>query len=119
MAAPPAGRDGRRYCGVAAGLVGATHLERQLGVVWVGGEVSNLYRASSGHVYFTLKTRRRRFKCTLWRSKAQLVPFPLADGLAVEVRATPSIYEQKGESSSTSTPCATPGSARSTSVSCA
>jgi exodeoxyribonuclease VII large subunit len=72
-------------------------LERQLGVVWVGGEVSNLYRAPSGHVYFTLKDESAQVKCTLWRSKAQLVPFPLADGLAVEVRATPSIYEQKGE----------------------
>ncbi len=72
-------------------------LERQLGVVWVGGEVSNLDRAPSGHVYFTLKDESAQVKCTMWRSRAQLVGFPLADGLAVEVRATPSIYEQKGE----------------------
>jgi exodeoxyribonuclease VII large subunit len=72
-------------------------LERHLGVVWVGGEISNLYRAPSGHVYFTLKDESAQVKCTLWRSKAQLVGFALADGLAVEVRATPSIYEQRGE----------------------
>jgi len=72
-------------------------LERELGVVWVAGEISNLYRAPSGHVYFTLKDASAQVKCTLWRSKAQLVGFPLADGLAVEVRATPSIYEQRGE----------------------
>ena len=72
-------------------------LERQLGVVWVGGEISNLYRAPSGHVYFTLKDESAQVRCALWRSKAQLVAFPLRDGLAVEVRATPSIYEQKGE----------------------
>ena len=91
-------RDGAPVLPVAL-LVSSARLilERHLGVVWVGGEISNLYRAPSGHVYFTLKDASAQVKCTLWRSKAQLVGFPLADGLAVEVRATPSIYEQKGE----------------------
>ncbi len=72
-------------------------LERQLGVVWVAGEVSNLFRAGSGHVYFTLKDASAQVKCTLWRNKAQLVPFTLRDGMAVEVRALPSMYEARGE----------------------
>ena len=72
-------------------------LERQLGVVWVAGEVSNLFRAGSGHVYFTLKDATAQVKCTLWRTKAQLVPFTLKDGMAVEVRALPSMYEARGE----------------------
>ncbi|HVF63130.1 MAG TPA: exodeoxyribonuclease VII large subunit [Casimicrobiaceae bacterium] len=72
-------------------------LERQLGVVWVAGEISNLYRASSGHVYFTLKDAAAQVKCTLYRSKAQLVGFALRDGLAVEVRALPSIFDARGE----------------------
>jgi exodeoxyribonuclease VII large subunit len=95
---PSAGREGPPVLPVSL-LVSSARLilERQLGVVWVGGEISNLYRAPSGHVYFTLKDESAQVKCTLWRSKAQLVDFPLADGLAVEVRATPSIYEQKGE----------------------
>ena len=95
---PSTGREGPPVLPVSL-LVSSARLilERQLGVVWVGGEVSNLYRAPSGHVYFTLKDESAQVKCTLWRSKAQLVAFPLADGLAVEVRATPSIYEQKGE----------------------
>jgi exodeoxyribonuclease VII large subunit len=72
-------------------------LERALGVVWVSGEVSNLYRAPSGHVYFTLKDATAQVKCALWKNKAQLVGFALRDGLAVEVRAVPSIYDQRGE----------------------
>lgn len=72
-------------------------LERHLGVVWVSGEISNLYRAPSGHVYFTLKDASAQVKCALWKNKAQLVGFPLRDGLAVEVRALPSIYDQRGE----------------------
>ncbi len=72
-------------------------LERHLGVVWVSGEISNLYRAPSGHVYFTLKDATAQVKCALWKTKAQLVDFALRDGLAVEVRALPSIYDQRGE----------------------
>ena len=72
-------------------------LERQLGVVWVAGEVSNLHRAPSGHVYFTLKDASAQVKCAMWKSKAQLLDFALRDGLAVEVRALPSIYDQRGE----------------------
>jgi len=72
-------------------------LERQLGVVWVQGEVSNLHRAGSGHVYFTLKDATAQVRCALWRSKAQLVDFPLENGQAVEVRGICSIYEPRGE----------------------
>ena len=72
-------------------------LERHLGVVWVSGEISNLYRAPSGHLYFTLKDASAQVKCALWRNKAQLVDFALREGLAVEVRALPSIYDQRGE----------------------
>ena len=72
-------------------------LERQLGVVWVAGEISNLHRAPSGHVYFTLKDPSAQVKCAMWKSKAQHVDFALRDGLAVEVRALPSIYDPRGE----------------------
>ena len=72
-------------------------VERRFGSVWVAGEISNLYRAGSGHLYFTLKDADAQVKCALWRSKAQLVAFPLRDGVAVEVRALPSIYEPRGE----------------------
>ena len=43
-------------------------LERHLGVVWVSGEISNLYRAPSGHVYFTLKDATAQVMCALWKS---------------------------------------------------
>jgi|SRR5882672_10572203 len=72
-------------------------LERHLGLLWISGEVSGCMRAASGHFYFTLKDRNAQVRCVFFRSKAQGLAFALRDGLAVEVRATPSIYEARGE----------------------
>ena len=36
-------------------------------------------------------------RCVFFRQKAQRLDFALRDGLAVEVRATPTIYEARGE----------------------
>ena len=72
-------------------------LERQLGLSWIAGEISDCKRASSGHLYFKLKDRAAQVQCVFFRSKAQGLPFELKNGLAVEVRATPSIYEARGE----------------------
>jgi exodeoxyribonuclease VII large subunit len=72
-------------------------IERSLGVAWVSGEISNFSRAASGHCYFDLKDARAQVRCVMFRLKAQHVDFTLRNGLGVEVRATPSIYEARGE----------------------
>src|SRR5438874_746003 len=72
-------------------------IERHLGLTWIGGEVSNLSRAASGHVYFLLKDELAQIRCVLFRQKAQLLGFALKDGMCLEVRATPTIYEARGE----------------------
>jgi exodeoxyribonuclease VII large subunit len=72
-------------------------LERQLGLAWISGEVSNYTRAASGHTYFLLKDDQAQVRCVLFRQKAQLLDFALRDGQQVEVRAVPTIYEARGE----------------------
>ena len=72
-------------------------IERTVPLVWVRGEVSGFLRAASGHCYFTLKDAQAQVRCVLWRSKAQLLDVKLADGVAVDVRAAPTIYEARGE----------------------
>ncbi len=72
-------------------------LERSFPLLWVGGEVSTLTRASSGHVYFTLKDDQAQIRCTMWRSKAQLLPFKLEHGMQVEVRGLVGLYEARGD----------------------
>ncbi len=80
-------------------LVGSARLllERQLGLLWVSGEISNFTRAASGHCYFNLKDSAAQVRCVFFRHKAQFAGFALKDGMSVEVRATPSIFEARGE----------------------
>ena len=101
----PAGPDGASARGMSAPvysvgrLIAAVRLliERQVGLVWVAGEVSGCTRAASGHCYFTLKDANGQVRCVLFRQKAQALEFALRDGLAVEVRAVPTMYEARGE----------------------
>lgn len=72
-------------------------LESEFPLLWVAGEISNLTRAASGHVYFNLKDEAAQVRCVMFRSRAQLVPWQLANGQQVEVCALPSIYEARGE----------------------
>ncbi len=72
-------------------------VERSLGLAWVSGEISGFSRAASGHCYFSLKDAQAQVRCVMYRLRAQHVEFALRDGLHVEVRATPTIYEARGE----------------------
>jgi exodeoxyribonuclease VII large subunit len=72
-------------------------IERHLGLAWISGEVSNFTRAASGHSYFLLKDERAQVRCVMFRQKTQLLHFALQDGMQIEVRATPTIYEARGE----------------------
>ncbi|MCC6073772.1 exodeoxyribonuclease VII large subunit [Pseudomonas sp. GCM10022188] len=65
--------------------------------VWVAGEISNLARPSSGHVYFTLKDAAAQVRCALFRSSAARVRQALRDGLAVRVRGRVSLFEGRGD----------------------
>ncbi len=72
-------------------------IERHLGLAWISGEISNFTRATSGHCYFVLKDAQAQVRCVIFRTRSQLLDVALRDGLAVEVRATPTIYEARGE----------------------
>ena len=80
-------------------LVGTARLviERHLPLMWVAGEISNFSRAGSGHCYFGLKDESAQVRCVLFRHKAQLQDITLRDGMHVELRATATIYEARGE----------------------
>jgi len=72
-------------------------LESRFPPLWVRGEISNLTRAPSGHLYFTLKDAGAQVRCTLWRTRAQRLTIEPANGMRVEARALVSLYEARGE----------------------
>ena len=72
-------------------------IERNLPLMWVAGEISNFTRATSGHCYFSLKDAQAQVRCVMFRHKAQLHDWKPENGMQIEVRATPSFYEARGE----------------------
>jgi exodeoxyribonuclease VII large subunit len=72
-------------------------LEANLELLWVGGELSNVMRAASGHWYFSLKDESAQVRCVMFRGRASHVSFTPENGMQVEVRALPSLYEARGE----------------------
>lgn len=63
---------------------------------WVRGEVSNLRRQASGHVYFTLKDDRSQLSCVLFRMDAMRQTVDLRDGMGVLVYGEVDVYEPRG-----------------------
>ena len=66
-------------------------------MVWIQGELSNLARPASGHIYFSLKDRGAQVRCAMFRSKNALVNFELDNGAEVIARARVGMYEARGE----------------------
>lgn len=64
--------------------------------VWVEGEISNLSRPASGHIYFTLKDKNASLKCMMWKPDAAKLRIALQDGMAVEAHGRITVYEPQG-----------------------
>ena len=65
--------------------------------VWIEGELSNVARPASGHVYFTLKDSGAQVRCAMFKMKASALRFRPVDGMQVMVRAKVGLYEPRGE----------------------
>lgn len=72
-------------------------LEQGFPPFWLTGEISNFKRASSGHLYFSLKDGQSQIRVNMWRSSAARVTFPLRDGMEVLVFGQLSVYAPRGE----------------------
>ncbi|MDE2249114.1 MAG: exodeoxyribonuclease VII large subunit [Xanthomonadaceae bacterium] len=65
--------------------------------VWIEGELSNVARPSSGHLYFTLKDSSAQVRCAMFKPRASVLRFRPADGVQVLLRAKVGLYEPRGE----------------------
>lgn len=73
-----------------------TTLEGTFPSVWVTGELSNVSRPQSGHVYLTMKDSAAQIRAVIWRSVASKLPFELSDGLEVVCRGEIDVYPPRG-----------------------
>ena len=64
--------------------------------VWVAGEVSDLSRPSSGHLYFSLKDEQAAIRAVVWRSTAARMPFQIEDGQQLLCRGKIDLYVVRG-----------------------
>lgn len=72
-------------------------VETSFGIVWVAGEVSNLRRPGSGHLYFTLKDDSSQVRAVMFRNSAASVGFALEDGQSLVCRGRLTIYTARGD----------------------
>ena len=72
-------------------------LEEAFSTVWIEGEISNLARPRSGHVYFTLKDENCQVRCAMFRMYNRTLSFAPEDGMHVLAHARVSLYAERGE----------------------
>ena len=72
-------------------------LENNFFDVYVTGEISNLSKPISGHIYFTLKDENASIRCVLFKFQQRLINFDYNDGDKVIIRGRITVYEKRGE----------------------
>ena len=72
-------------------------LNRGFPLLWVEGEISNLVRPSSGHLYFTLKDSKSQIRSAMFRNRNMKLSIKLENGMKVLVRGRVGLYEPRGE----------------------
>lgn len=72
-------------------------LESGIGSVWVEGEISNMARPSSGHLYFSLKDAGAQVKCAMFKSALKGDSLRWQNGVQVLAHARVSLYEPRGD----------------------
>jgi len=65
--------------------------------VWVQGEISNLGRPASGHIYFTLKDSNASLRSVMWKGDARRLTLLLQDGMEIEAHGRIGVYEPAGQ----------------------
>jgi len=72
-------------------------LESHLEDVQISGEISNLARPASGHIYFSLKDDAAQIRCALFKNRALRLKFKPENGQQVVVRGKVSLYVPRGD----------------------
>lgn len=71
-------------------------LESTFSIVWVRGEISNLKRQASGHIYFSLIEKEAQVACVLFKGVSTRYPLPLKDGDDILISGELTVYAPRG-----------------------
>jgi exodeoxyribonuclease VII large subunit len=71
-------------------------LESQFHGLWVSGEITEISRPHSGHIYFTLKDSQAQIRGVIWRSAAARIRFALEEGQEVLCQGDLDVYPPRG-----------------------
>jgi len=74
-----------------------TSLEHKFSNIGVLGEISNVRKPGSGHVYLTLKDKNSQLQAVVFRNTASRIKFELKDGMEVISFGSITVYEQRGQ----------------------
>ncbi len=94
---PPAARERQILTPSALNALARELIEGSFPLVWIEGELSNVARPASGHLYFTLKDAGAQVRGAMFKPRSGLLRFRPADGMHVLVRTRVSLYEARGE----------------------
>ena len=72
-------------------------LEGKWGTICISGEITNLRRQSSGHIYFSIKDARSQLSCVLFRGDARRSKHLLEDGVEIVCEGDLTVYEARGQ----------------------
>jgi len=71
-------------------------LERAFGAVEVEGEISNLSRPVSGHLYFTIKDEGAQIGAVMFKGSQRMLRFEPRNGMVVRATGDVTVYEKRG-----------------------
>ena len=72
-------------------------IEEGIGQIWVEGEITNLRRQSSGHIYFSIKDDNTQLSCVLFRRVRMSQRDTIEDGQKVVLQGSLTVYEARGQ----------------------
>jgi exodeoxyribonuclease VII large subunit len=72
-------------------------LEGSFPLLWLQGEISNLARPASGHIYFSLKDKHSQVRCAMFKNRMRSMNFVPENGMEILASANVGLYEGRGE----------------------
>ena len=72
-------------------------LENGIPKLWIEGEISNLAKPASGHIYFSLKDETSQIRCAWFKQRQSINANDISNGMKMLALGKISLYQPRGE----------------------